>query len=77
MSGFLRYLRQQAALPPEQRDPDPPESTAEDRAAYHADLARRIQADIDAPRVQRPADDGVIRFPACMLDAAGLVEIDG
>ena len=36
MSGFLRYLRQQAALPPEQRDPDPPEPTAEEQAAYHA-----------------------------------------
>lgn len=77
MGGFMRYLRQQAALPPDQRDPDPPGPTAEDPAAYHADLARRIQADIDAPRVQRPADDGVIRFPQCMLDAAGLVEMDG
>ena len=76
MSGFLRYLQQQASLPPEQRDPDPPEPTAEERAAYHADLERRIQADIDAPRVPRPADDGVIRFPQCMLDAAGLVEMD-
>ena len=75
--SFMDYLRQQSALPPEQRDPAPPEPTAEERAAAHADLERRIQADIDAPRAPRPADDGVIRFPVCMLDAAGLVEIDG
>ena len=76
MSGFLRYLRQQAALPPDQRDPDPPEPTAEERAAYHADLARRIQSDIDAPRVTFVAINGVIHFPQCMLDAAGMVEMD-
>ena len=75
--SFMDYLRQQVSLPPEQRAPAPPEPTAEEREAYHADLARRIQADIDAPRVPRSADDGVFRFPQCMLDAAGLVEMDG
>lgn len=44
--GFLRYLREQAALPPEQRDPLPPDETAEERAVKLADLSRRIYADI-------------------------------
>ena len=72
----MDYLRQQADMPPELRDPAPPEPTAEERAAYHADLARRIQSDIDAPRVTFVAINGVIRFPQCMLDAAGMVEMD-
>ena len=76
MSGFLRYLRQQAALPPEQRDPAPPEPTAEERAAKRADLERRAQEDIGRTAMPAGADDGVIRFPQCMLDAAGLVEMD-
>lgn len=45
-SGFLRYLRKQAALPPEQRDPLPPDEMDEDQAARAADLERRIDADI-------------------------------
>jgi hypothetical protein len=49
-SGFLRYLREQAALSPEQRDPLPADETDEERAASAADLERRIDADIAATK---------------------------
>jgi len=76
--SFLPYLRQQAALPESERDPPAPEPTAEERAAKHADLSRRIQADIDhhAAHPPAPLTGGVIHFPAAMLDAFGLTEID-
>ena len=47
MSRLMEYLRQQMALPEHLRDV-PREETPEEKAAYRADLERRIQEDIDA-----------------------------
>lgn len=74
--NFLDYLRQQARLPPDQRDPLPPEATAAEIAEQRADLERRIQADIDAATPPRPLESGVLHIPQAMLDTFGLVEMD-
>lgn len=58
--------------------PDPVPETPEEAAARHADLERRIDADIaeTAARPMRAPECGVIHFPQAMLDAFGLTEID-
>ena len=74
MDPIIRRLYDAPEMPVES-----PEEEAARREAARADLSRRIDADIAEGEARshspRPSG-GVIHFPAAMLDALGLEEMD-
>lgn len=72
MDPFIRRLYDATEMPE-----GSPEEEAARREAARADLHARIDADIAEGRERTPLPScGVIHFPAAMLDAFGLVEMD-